>query len=111
MGDGARRISNPTVAEAIRRTWPMASAETVERLVRAGSVIEMSSGTMLEQGERPLRVALIVSGTFVNTGTAPDGRVADGSIVHIVASGPGRFLGLTTLRGEPIISGIDALTW
>ena len=110
MNNEAQRRPDHVVAEAIRRTWPKASAETIDRLLRAGSVIEKSSGTLLAQGERPARVALIVSGTFVNTWTAPDGRVADGAIVHIDPSGPARFLGLTTLRDAPIISGIDALT-
>ena len=97
-------------AEAIRRTWPMASPETVARLVRAGSFVEDARGTILAQAERPSRVALVLSGTFVGTWTAPDGRVADGGIVQAEMSGPGQFIGVTTLRGAPIISGIDAVT-
>jgi CRP-like cAMP-binding protein len=88
----------------------MASPETVGRLVRAGSFAEGARGTLLAQGERPSRVALVLSGTFVGTWTAPDGRVADGGIVQAEASGPGQFIGVTTLRGAPIISGIDAVT-
>jgi CRP-like cAMP-binding protein len=96
--------------EAIRRTWPMASAETVAGLVRAGSIVENGTGTLLAQGERPSHVALVLSGTFVGNWTAPDGRVADGSIVNVSISGPGQLVGVTTLRGAPIISGIDAVT-
>jgi CRP-like cAMP-binding protein len=88
----------------------MASPDTVARLVRAGSFVEDARGTILEQAERPSRVALVLSGTFVGTWTAPDGRVADGGIVQAEMSGPGQFLGVTTLRGAPIISGIDAVT-
>ena len=88
----------------------MASPETVARLVRAGSVAEDARGTLIEQAERPSRVALVLSGTFVGTWTAPDGRVADGGIVRAEASGPGQFIGVTTLRGSPIISGINAVT-
>ena len=97
-------------AEAIRRTWPRASNETVDRLVNASSVVERARGMLLAQGEHPARVALVLSGTFVGTWTAPDGRIADGGIVQADASGPGQFVGLTTLRGAPIISGIDAVT-
>ena len=97
-------------SDAIGRTWPMASAATVARLMRAGSIVEQGSGTLLAQGERPSRVALVLSGTFVGTWTAPDGRIADGSIVNASLSGPGQFVGVTTLRGAPIISGIDAVT-
>ena len=88
----------------------MASPETVARLVVAGSVVENARGTLLAQGERPSRVALIVSGTYVGTWTAPDGRIADGGIVQANLSEPGQFVGVTTLRGAPIISGIDAVT-
>lgn len=105
----ARRAES-VAAEAIARTWPMASPKTIARLVRASSLIEDASGTLLAQGEQPSRVALVLSGTFVGTWTAPDGRVADGGIVQANASEPGRFVGVTTLRGAPIISGIDAVT-
>jgi CRP-like cAMP-binding protein len=105
------RLSAKAVAtEAITRTWPMASPETTARLVRASSVVEQAGGTLLAQGERPSRVALVLTGTFVGTWTAPDGRVADGGIVHATLSEPGQFVGVTTLRGAPIISGIDAVT-
>jgi CRP-like cAMP-binding protein len=88
----------------------MASPKTVDRLVRAGVLVENARGTLLAQGERPARVALILSGTFIGTWTSADGRVADGGIVHARLSGPSQFLGLTTLRGAPIISGIVAVT-
>jgi CRP-like cAMP-binding protein len=104
------RRAEAVAAEAITRTWPAASPETVSRLVRATSFVEKAGGTLLAQGERPSRVALVLSGTYVGTWTAPDGRVADGGIVHASMSGPGQFVGVTTLRGAPIISGIDAVT-
>jgi CRP-like cAMP-binding protein len=88
----------------------MASPETVARLVRSSTVVEKDHGTLLAQGERPSRVALVLSGTYVGTWTAPDGRIADGAILNAVMSGPGQFIGVTTLRGAPIISGIDAIT-
>jgi CRP-like cAMP-binding protein len=97
-------------ADAIRRTWPMASPGTVDKLVRASSLTEHARGSLLVQGEHPARVALVLGGTFVGTWKAPDGRVADGGIVHASMSGPGQFVGVTTLRGAPIISGIDAVT-
>jgi CRP-like cAMP-binding protein len=96
--------------EAITRTWPMASPATTARLVHTATVVEMASGTLVAQGERPSRVALVVSGTFVGTWTAPDGRIADGAIVHASLAGPGQFIGVTTLRGASVISGIDAVT-
>ena len=105
----ARRAES-VAAEAITRTWPMASPETIARLVRASSLVEKAGGTLLAQGERPSRVALVLSGTFVGTWTAPDGRIADGGIVHASLSGPGQFVGVTTLRGAPVISGIEAVT-
>jgi len=108
-GEPSERVDS-VATEAIRRTWPMASTETVARLVRASSVVEKASGTLLAQGERPSRVALVLSGTYVGAWTAPDGRIADGSIVHASMSEPGQFVGVTTLRGAPIVSGIDAVT-
>ena len=98
-------------AEAIARTWPMASADTVDRLVRVGTLLERPPGTtLLAQGERPSRVALVLSGTFVGTWTAPDGRVVNGAIVDVDPNGPAQFAGVTTLNGAPIISGLDAVT-
>ncbi len=88
----------------------MAQPETIARLARASSLVENAEGTLLVQGEQPSRVALILSGTYVGTWTAPDGRTADGGIGHASLSGPGLFVGVTTLRGAPIISGIDAVT-
>jgi CRP-like cAMP-binding protein len=88
----------------------MASPETVARLARTSSIVENASGTVLAQGEHPSRVALVLSGTFVGTWTAPDGRVADGGIVHASMSAPGHFVGVTTLTGGTIISGIEAIT-
>jgi CRP-like cAMP-binding protein len=88
----------------------MASTETFGRLVRAATVVESARGILLAQGERPSRVALIVSGTYVGIWTAPDGRIASGGIVHARLSDPGQFVGVATLRGAPIISGIDAVT-
>jgi CRP-like cAMP-binding protein len=88
----------------------MASEETVARLVMAGSFVEEATGTLLVQGERPSRVALVISGTYVGTWTAPDGRVADGGIFQADLSGSGQFIGVATLRGASIISGIDAVT-
>jgi CRP-like cAMP-binding protein len=88
----------------------MASPETVARLVLAGSVVDNARGTLLAQGERPSRVVLILSGTYVGTWTSPDGRIADGGIFQANLSEPGQFVGVTTLRGAPIISGIDAVT-
>jgi CRP-like cAMP-binding protein len=102
--------SASVAADAISRTWPEASPETVDKLVRASSLAEHAGGMLLVQGERPARVALVLSGTFVGIWTAPDGRAVDGGIVHAAISGPGRFVGVTTLRGAPIISGIDAVT-
>jgi CRP-like cAMP-binding protein len=97
--------------EAIARTWPMASPVTVEQLARAVTFLQKPAGaTLLAQGERPSRVALILSGTFVGTWNAPDGRVVDGAIVDVDPSGPAQFAGVTTLNGAPIISGLDAVT-
>ena len=90
--------------------WPAASSATVRELVRTSSVVEQAHGPLLVHGERPSRVVLVLSGTFVGTWTAPDGRVANGSIVRVDPDGPGRFVGVSTLSGAPIISGIDALT-
>jgi CRP-like cAMP-binding protein len=97
-------------AEAIARTWPMALAETRDRLVLASSLVERPGGALMTQGESPSRVCLILSGAFVATWTAPDGRIAQGRIVQVDASGPGLFLGVTTLTGGPIVTGIDALS-
>jgi CRP-like cAMP-binding protein len=97
-------------AEAIGRRWPMASAETAERLARTSTVVETPRGTLLAQGERQPRVALVMSGTIVATWSAPDGRIAQGRIVHVRSSGAGQLIGLTTLSGGSVGPGIDALT-
>lgn len=110
MNREPHRGADSIAAEAIRRTWPTASPATVERLVRASSVREKIRGALLRHGERPSRVALVLSGTFVGTWIAPDGRIAEGHIVDVDASGPGQFVGVSTLNGAPIVSGIDALT-
>jgi hypothetical protein len=68
--------SDVVATEAIGRTWPMASPETVGQLVRLGSVVEKAGGTLMAEGERPSRVALILNGTVVSTWSAPAGRVA-----------------------------------
>jgi CRP-like cAMP-binding protein len=83
----------------------MASSETVARLVQASSFVEQADGTLMAEQEHPPRVALILSGTVVATWSAPDGRIA-----HVGLFGPGQFVGLMTLSGGPIESGIDALT-
>jgi hypothetical protein len=97
--------STVAAAEAIWRSWPMASPETVGRLVRLGSVVERTGGTLMTEGERPSRVALVLSGTVVSTWSAPDGRVAYAGLF-----GPGQLIGLTTLTGASIASGVGAVT-
>jgi CRP-like cAMP-binding protein len=96
--------------EAVGRRWPSASPDTVTKLVRASSTVDQAKGVLLAQGERPSRVALVLSGTFVATWSAPDGRIAQGRIVRVNVSGRGHFLGVTTLTGGAIEPGIDALT-
>jgi CRP-like cAMP-binding protein len=100
-----KRRADVVAAEAIRQTWPMASTETVARLVHLSSVVEQAGGTLMAAGERPARMALVLSGTVVATWSAPDGR-----IVYVGLFGPGQLFGLTTLTGGSIASGIDALT-
>jgi CRP-like cAMP-binding protein len=90
---------------AIRQTWPMASEDTVVGLVRACAVVERANGPIMAVGERPSRVALILSGTIVSTWSAPDGRIAYDGLF-----GPGQLFGVTTQTGGAIVSGIDALT-
>jgi hypothetical protein len=97
--------ADAVAVEAISRTWPMASPETINRLVRLSSVVEGTSGTLMAEGERPSRVALVLSGTVVSTWSAPDGRV-----VYVGLFGPGQLIGLTTLTGASIVSGIEAVT-
>jgi hypothetical protein len=48
----SKRVDS-VATEAIRRTWPMASTETVARLVRASSVVEKASGTLLARESAP----------------------------------------------------------
>jgi CRP-like cAMP-binding protein len=88
----------------------MASADTVARLVRAGTLVENVRGTLLTQGERPSRAALVLSGTYVGTWIAPDGRIANGGIIQTSLTEPGQLVGVTTLRGAAVISGIEAVT-
>jgi CRP-like cAMP-binding protein len=107
---GPSRRADAIAAEAVKRTWPMASTAMADQLAGAASVIEDARGALLTQGERPSRVALVLNGIFVGTWIAADGRVAEGLIVEVDASGPGLFVGVSTLTGAPIISGIDALT-
>jgi CRP-like cAMP-binding protein len=97
--------ADSVASEAIRRAWPMASTETVAKLVRASSFVEKASGTLMAEGERPSRVSLVLSGTVVGTWNAPDGRIA-----YVGFFGAPQFIGLTTLSGGPIATGIDALT-
>jgi CRP-like cAMP-binding protein len=97
--------SDVVATEAIGRTWPMASPETVGQLVRLGSVVEKAGGTLMAEGERPSRVALILNGTVVSTWSAPDGRVA-----YVGLFGPGQLIGVTTLTGASIGSGVEAVT-
>lgn len=97
--------AEPGVADAIRRTWPNASAETIGRLVRLASFVDAPIGPLIAEAEHPPRVALVVSGTVVGTWGAPDGRM-----LYVGLYGPGQFIGLTALSGGPIASGIDALT-
>jgi CRP-like cAMP-binding protein len=92
--------------EAIRRTWPMASSQTVDRLARTSSIVEKkASSTIVAEAEDPPRIGLVLSGTVVATWSAADGRV-----VHVGLYGSGQFVGMTTLTGEPTATGVDALT-
>jgi CRP-like cAMP-binding protein len=97
-------------AKGVGRTWANATPESIARLVETSTLVERATGTLLEQGERPSRVALVLDGTYVGTWLAPDGRVANGGIVHARFSQPGQFVGVATLAGAPIISGVDAVT-
>jgi hypothetical protein len=54
-------------ADAVRRRWPSAAAETVARVIRASAIIDQAKGVLLAQGERPSWLALVLSGTFVGT--------------------------------------------
>jgi CRP-like cAMP-binding protein len=60
---------------------------------------------VLAEAERPARAALIVHGTVVATWGVPDGRTVFAGLY-----GPGQFVGLATLTGEPMTVGIDALS-
>jgi CRP-like cAMP-binding protein len=92
-------------AETIRRIWPMASAYTIGRLAAASSVIQKASGALMAEGERPSRVGLVLSGPVAATWSAPDGRV-----VFVGLFGGGQFVGLGTLTGATIGSGVEAIT-
>jgi CRP-like cAMP-binding protein len=97
--------ADSVASEAIRRTWPTASTETVARLVRASSIVVRANEPVIVEGERPSRVGLVLSGTIVATWSAPDGR-----IVHVGLYGPGQFIGMATLTGGPTAPGVVALT-
>jgi len=91
--------------ETVAKTWPMASAQSAARLVRAARVIERAHGIVIAEAERPSRVALVLRGTVAATWSAPDGRT-----VYAGLYGPGQFIGLGTLSGASITVGINALT-
>jgi CRP-like cAMP-binding protein len=91
--------------EAIEKSWPTALGETIARLAQAASVVHQGPGPVLAEAERPARAALVVHGTVVATWGAPDGRTVFAGLY-----GPGQFMGLATLTGEPMTVGIDALT-
>lgn len=92
-------------SEAIGRTWPAVSPETAERLLQAATILEASHGTIMSEAERPSRVGVVLSGTFIATWSAPDGRV-----VYVGLYGPGQFLGLASLSGGPNVIGVDVVT-
>jgi CRP-like cAMP-binding protein len=99
-------VAAETIAgESIARTWPTASAQSVARLAQAARVIERAHGIVIDEAERPSRVALVLQGTVAATWSAPDGRT-----VYAGLYGPGQFVGLGTLSGASITVGIDALT-
>ena len=83
---------------------------TLEQLFQASSIVEDAEGALLRQGERPSRVALVLNGAFVGTWVSSDGRIAEGRIAEVKWSAPGIFVGVSTLAGAPIISGIHALS-
>ena len=83
----------------------MASAETLERLIRAMSVIRSGPGRIMSEAEVPSRVALVLRGTVAATWDSPDGQT-----VYAGLYGPHQFMGLATLAGGPMVVGIDALT-
>lgn len=83
----------------------MASADTIDRLAAACSVVEKASGALMAEGELPSRVGLVLSGTVASTWSAPDGRV-----VFIGLFGVGQFVGLGTLTGATIGAGLEVIT-
>ncbi len=99
------RQADSTMPGVIEQTWPMASAQSIARLVRAAWVVECAHGTIMPEAELPSRVALVLRGTVVATWSAPDGR-----IVYAGLYGPGQFFGLGTLSGASLTVGMDALT-
>ena len=99
------RRADSIVTDVIEQTWPMASAQSIARLVRAASVVECAHGTIMPEAELPSRVALVLRGTVVATWSAPDGRS-----VYAGLYGPGQFIGLGTLSGASLTVGMDALT-
>jgi CRP-like cAMP-binding protein len=103
--DTPDRRADSIVTDVIALTWPMASAQSAARLIRAARVIERAHGTVIPEAERPSRVALVLHGTVAATWSAPDGRT-----MYAGLYGPGQFIGLGTLSGAPVTVGIDALT-
>jgi CRP-like cAMP-binding protein len=101
----SERSRELAAADAIRRSWPMASPETVTRLVRAASLVHKTSGPVLSEADRSSRVALVLRGTVVATWSTPEGRS-----VYAGLYGPGQFMGLATLSGGPMTVGIDAVS-
>jgi CRP-like cAMP-binding protein len=85
--------------------WPAIAPETADRLVRAATILEASQGTIMSEAERPSRVGVVLSGAFVATWSAPDGR-----IVYVGIYGPGQFLGVASLSGAPNVIGVEVIT-
>lgn len=92
-------------ADAIRQSWPMASSQTIARLVRTVSVLHKGPGLIVSEAESPSRVGLLLRGTVAVTWSAPDGRS-----MYAGLYGPRVFLGTATLSGGPIAAGIVGLT-
>jgi CRP-like cAMP-binding protein len=83
----------------------MASAESVDKLAQLGSIVDKAGGRLMEEGERPPRVAVVLRGTVVATWSGPDGRIVDAGLF-----GPGMFIGMPTLIAGLLPSGIVGLT-
>lgn len=106
-GAGASNSAHPPiVADAVRRSWPTVSNDTISRLIQTSNVFDAQPGqTVLSETETPPRVALLARGTIAVTWSAPDGRT-----VYAGLYGPPHLVGVATLSGGPIAAGIDALT-